>query len=231
VSFAYSSGGEPVLRDLSLKIRPGETVALIGSSGSGKSTLLRVLLGFETPQAGTVLYDGQDLSSLDVAELRRQIGVVLQSGRIFAGSIFENIKGASEATLEDCRRAASDAGLDGDLELFPMGLHTPLTEGATTVSGGQRQRILIARALVKKPRILFMDEATSALDNRSQAIVTGSLERAAVTKLIIAHRLSTIRNADRIMVMERGQIVESGSYEDLIKMNGLFAKLARRQQV
>jgi len=231
VSFAYHPGGEQVLQELSFTVEPGEHVALVGSSGSGKSTLLRVLLGFETPQAGTVLYDGQDLTGLDIAALRRQIGVVLQSGRIFSGSIYDNIRGAGEATLEECLQAAADAGLERDLELFPMGLHTPLTEGAGTISGGQRQRILIARALVKKPCILFMDEATSALDNRSQGIVTESLERAAVTRLVIAHRLSTIRNADRILVMERGRIVESGGYHELMARDGVFATLASRQLV
>ena len=231
LSFSYTPGGAEVLKELCFTVEPGEHVALVGASGSGKSTLLRLLLGFETPQSGTVLYDGQDLASLDTAALRRQIGVVLQNGRIFAGSIFDNIRGASEASLAQCRQAASDAGLDRDLELFPMGLHTPLTEGAGTISGGQRQRILIARALVKKPRILFMDEATSALDNRSQRIVTESLESAAVTRLVIAHRLSTIRDADRILVFDQGRIVESGSHDALMKQDATFARLARRQLV
>ncbi|MEA1051736.1 NHLP bacteriocin export ABC transporter permease/ATPase subunit [Lamprobacter modestohalophilus] len=229
--FAYNPNGEQVLQGLSFDVEAGEHVAIVGSSGSGKSTLLRVLLGFETPQAGTVLYDGQDLASLDIAALRRQVGVVLQTGRIFAGSIVENIRGASDATLDQCMQAAQDSGLDWDLEQFSMGLHTRLTEGASTISGGQRQRILIARALVKKPRILFMDEATSALDNRSQSVVTKSLERAAVTRLVIAHRISTIRNADRILVMERGRIVENGTYDDLIALDGSFSTLASRQLV
>ncbi len=231
VNFAYTAGSEPVLQDLSLEVAAGEHVALVGSSGSGKSTLLRVLLGFETPQSGSVLYDGQDLASLDIAALRRQIGVVLQNGRIFAGSIYDNIRGASEASLEECLRAAEDAGLGRDLQLFPMGLHTPLTEGATTISGGQRQRILIARALVKRPRILFMDEATSALDNLTQAVVTESLASSSVTRLVIAHRLSTIQYADRIIVMDKGRVAESGSYDELMAKDGLFATLARRQLV
>ena len=231
VTFAYDSEGEEILKDLSFRVNPGEHVAIVGSSGSGKSTLLRVLLGFEIPQSGTVLYDGQDLSSLDLAALRKQIGVVLQTGRIFAGSIFDNIRGASDVSLQDCLQASFEAGLERDLEMFPMGLHTPLTEGATTLSGGQRQRILIARALVKKPRILFMDEATSALDNRAQAIVTENLENLSVTRIVIAHRLSTIRNADRIIVLDQGCIVESGSYEKLMENDHFFAKLARRQIV
>ncbi|NEX19725.1 NHLP bacteriocin export ABC transporter permease/ATPase subunit [Thiorhodococcus mannitoliphagus] len=229
VTFAYTPGAEPILSELSLRLEPGEHVALVGPSGSGKSTLLRLLLGFETPQAGAVLFDGQELSSLDLAALRRQIGVVLQTGRVFAGTIYDNIRGASAATLDDCLRAAADAGLERDLEQFPLGLHTPLTEGASTISGGQRQRILIARALVQQPRLLFMDEATSALDNRSQARVTASLERLAVTRLVIAHRLSTIRNADRILVMDAGRVVESGDYDTLIACNGPFARLAQRQ--
>ena len=229
VTFAYTPGGGEVLKELSFTVLPGEHIAIVGSSGSGKSTLLRVLLGFETPQSGTVLYDGQDLAGLDLSALRRQIGVVLQTGRVFAGSIYDNIRGASAASLEDCLQATSDAGLDRDLESFPMGLHTPLTEGASTVSGGQRQRILIARALVKKPRLLYMDEATSALDNRSQGIVTGNLERLAVTRLVIAHRLSTIRNADRILVMDQGQIMETGGFRELMTGDGYFERLARRQ--
>ncbi len=231
VSFAYDSDGEEILKDLSFTIKSGEHVAIVGTSGSGKSTLLRVLLGFEIPQSGTVLYDGQDLSSLDLAALRRQIGVVLQTGRIFAGSIFDNIRGASDVSLQDCFQASFEAGLERDLEMFPMGLHTPLTEGATTLSGGQRQRILIARALVKKPRILFMDEATSALDNRAQAIVTENLEKLSVTRIVIAHRLSTIRNADRIIVLDQGNIAEAGSYDELMENDHFFAKLARRQIV
>ncbi len=229
VTFAYDAGATPVLKDVSLEITPGAHVAVVGPSGSGKSTLLRILLGLERPQSGTVLYDGQDLQSLDLQRVRRQIGVVLQTGRVFAGTILENIRGATNASLEDCLAACEAAGFAGDLATFPMGLHTPLTEGAATISGGQRQRLLIARALVGRPRMLFMDEATSALDNRTQAVVTESLDRLSVTRLVIAHRLSTVRNADIIVVMDKGTIVEQGDFDELIAAGGLFADLAKRQ--
>lgn len=229
VTFAYTAGATPVLKDVSISISPGEHVAIVGPSGSGKSTLLRVLLGLERPQYGTVLYDGQDLAGLDVAAVRRQIGIVLQTGRVFAGTIIENIRGGSNASLEDCLAACEAAGFAGDLETFPMGLHTPLTEGAATISGGQRQRLLIARALVAKPKILFFDEATSALDNRTQAIVSESLDRLTVTRVVIAHRLSTVRNAGKIIVMDKGTVVESGSYVELMEAGGLFSELAKKQ--
>ncbi|MCB1506072.1 MAG: NHLP bacteriocin export ABC transporter permease/ATPase subunit [Hyphomicrobiaceae bacterium] len=229
LTFAYEAGASPVLKDLCLEIQPGDSVAIVGPSGSGKSTLLRLLLGLETPQGGTVLYDGQDLSSLNLSSVRRQIGVVLQTGRVFAGTIFENIRGATNATFEDCLSACEAAGFAEDLASFPMGLHTPLTEGAATISGGQRQRLLIARALVGKPRMLFMDEATSALDNRTQSIVTASLDHLAVTRVVIAHRLSTVRNTSTIVVIDRGLIVEKGTFDELMAAGGLFSELARKQ--
>ncbi len=228
VTFGYGDGA-PVLRDISLSIAPGENVALVGPSGSGKSTLVRLLLGMERPGSGTVLFDGQDISNLDLTLLRRQIGVVTQNGRLFAGTMMDNIRGGTSAPLEDCLEACRAAGLGDDLDDFPMGLHTPLTEGAPALSGGQRQRLLIARALVSRPRILVFDEATSSLDNRTQAIVTESLNRLAVTRLVIAHRLSTVQKADRIYVLEAGQVAEQGTYNELIAASGLFAELARRQ--
>lgn len=228
VTFGYGESA-PVLRNISLAIAPGENVALVGPSGSGKSTLLRLLLGLEKPDTGTVIFDGQDLSSLDPTLVRRQIGVVTQNGRLFAGSIMENIRGASHAGFEDCIAACLAAGLEHDLSQFPMGLHTPLTEGAPTLSGGQRQRLLIARSLVNRPKILAFDEATSALDNRTQAIVTASIAGLDATRIVVAHRLSTVQNADRIYVLDAGQIVEVGTYAGLMERDGLFAKLARRQ--
>ncbi len=229
--FAYTQGGTLVLKDVSLTVGPGEHVAIVGPSGSGKSTLFRLLLGLEKPLSGTVLYDGQDLSGLDLAAVRRQIGVVLQRGRIFAGTIIENVRGASNASLEDCMDACEAAGLADDLASFPMGPYTPLTEGALTLSGGQRQRILIARALVSKPKILLMDEATSALDNRTQSLVTDHLDRLAVTRIVIAHRLSTVRNAGTIAVFDNGEIVEKGNCDELMSAGGLFAELASKQLV
>lgn len=227
--FAYGGDGAPIFNGLDLTIEAGQSVALVGASGSGKSTLLRLLLGFERPSAGAILYDGHDLQGLDLALLRRQVGVVLQSSRVFAGSILENIRGAADLSIEACLEAAHAAGLESDLALMPMGLHTPLTEGAGTLSGGQRQRILIARALAGKPKVLFFDEATSALDNKTQAIVTATLERLGVTRIIIAHRLSTVRNADKICVVDQGRIKEQGSFDELMAAKGQFAALATRQ--
>ncbi|MES2176462.1 MAG: NHLP bacteriocin export ABC transporter permease/ATPase subunit [Gemmatimonadota bacterium] len=229
VTFRYLADGPPILSDVSFQIRPGEFVAFVGASGAGKSTILRLLLGFERPERGAVIFDGQDLSSVDVSAVRSQCAVVLQQSRILAGDIFTNIAGAAPLSLDDVWEAAEMAGLANDIRLMPMGMHTVLSEGATALSGGQRQRLLIARALVKKPRIIFFDEATSALDNRTQETVSKSLERLQATRVVIAHRLSTIRNADRIFSMHEGRIVEEGRYEDLVARDGLFAKLAARQ--
>ena len=229
LTFRYQPDLPPALQDVSFKVDPGEFVAFVGSSGSGKSTLLRVLLGFERPDSGSVYFDGQDFSRLDVQAVRSQIGVVLQSGRIMTGDFFTNIVGSTAHTVEDAWDAARMAGLAEDIEAMPMGMHTVVSEGANTLSGGQRQRLLIARAIVNKPRIVFFDEATSALDNRTQAIVSESLERLNATRIVIAHRLSTIRHATRLHVMERGRIVQSGRYDDLITRDGPFADLARRQ--
>ncbi|MEM7238572.1 MAG: ATP-binding cassette domain-containing protein, partial [Pseudomonadota bacterium] len=228
VAFSYP-GARQLLDGLDLVIQPGEHVAIVGSSGSGKSTILRLLLGFETPERGAITYDGRELNRLDLGQVRAQIGVVMQSSRLFAGSIFENIRGASEAGLEACLEAAERAGLGAELALFPMGLHTPITEGAGALSGGQKQRILIARALVGKPTIQFFDEATSALDNTTQAIVMRTLDASSATRITIAHRLSTVRNADRICVLEDGRFVEIGSFDELMAQNGLFVALAQRQ--
>jgi ATP-binding cassette subfamily C protein len=228
-AFRYAEDGPPVLRDVTLSVRPGEFVAFVGASGSGKSTLLRLLLAFEAPTAGAVYVDGQDLSGLDVQSVRRQIGVVLQNGRLLSGDLFTNIVGSGLATTEDAWEAARMAGLDDDIRAMPMGMHTVVSEGGGMLSGGQRQRLMIARALVHRPRILLFDEATSALDNRTQAVVSASLERLQATRIVVAHRLSTIIKADRIFVIERGEIVEEGSYEELMRRDGAFAALARRQ--
>lgn len=229
VSFRYEAEQPLVLTDVSFKIEPGEMVAFVGPSGSGKSTVLRLLLGFEEAELGTVYYDGQAFDSLNRDLVRRQVGVVLQNGALMSGSIFQNIVGSSELTLEDAEAAAKLAGLEEDIKQMPMGMHTMISDGASTFSGGQRQRLMIARSIVHKPRILYMDEATSALDNRTQNIVSESLEKLQATRIIIAHRLSTIINADRIFVMDKGRIVESGTYDELMKNNGLFSLLASRQ--
>ncbi len=227
--FRYHPEGPLVLRDVSLHIRPGEFVALVGPSGSGKSTLLRLLLGFETLEAGTIYFDGQEVGGLDIRAVRRQMGVVLQSGRLMSGDIFTNIVGSSGASLKDAWHAASMAGLAEDIESMPMGMYTVVSEGGGTLSGGQRQRLLIARAIISRPRVLLFDEATSALDNRTQAIVSRSLESLRATRIVVAHRLSTIINADRIFVLEHGCLVQTGSYQQLLREKGPFAELAERQ--
>lgn len=229
VRFAYAPDAPLILDDVSISIRPGEFVALVGSSGSGKSTLLRLMLGFEKPSHGGIYYDDHNLDEVDIGAVRRQIGVVLQSGRLMTGSIFTNIVGSFSLTLEDAWEAARACGLDQDIEAMPMGMHTMLSEGASTLSGGQRQRLLIARSIVNKPRVLYFDEATSALDNKTQAIVSASMEKLKATRVVIAHRLSTIMNADRIYVLDKGKVVQSGSYDQLISQQGLFAELAKRQ--
>ena len=229
VTFRYRSNGPLILDNVSINAQPGEFIALVGSSGSGKSTLLRLLLGFETPESGTVYYDGQDLLGLDRDAVRRQLGVVLQNARLMSGSIFENIAGGSQITLEEAWEASRLSGLADDIEAMPMEMHTVINEGASNISGGQRQRLLIARALALKPRLLLFDEATSALDNRTQAIVSESLEQLKVTRIVIAHRLSTIRHAHRIYVLQAGRIVQQGCFEDLASQEGLFARLIARQ--
>jgi NHLM bacteriocin system ABC transporter ATP-binding protein len=230
ITFAYRPEDPPVLDDVSMHVRPGEFVAIVGPSGSGKSTLLRLLLGFERPRSGAVLYDDKDLSELDVQAVRRQCGVVLQDGQLFAGSIRENICGAANFTLEQVWSAARLAGIDSEIEALPMGMSTMVPVGGGTLSAGQRQRLLIARALIRRPRIVFFDEATSALDNRTQEIVTASTHELAATRIVIAHRLSTIVAADRIIVMEAGHVVQEGKYRDLMaERSGLFYRLAVRQ--
>ena len=229
VIFRYREDGPLILNDVSIHAEPGEFIAIVGPSGSGKSTVFRLLLGFETPASGTIYYDGQDLAGLDVQAVRRQLGVVLQNGRINSGSMFDNITCGALVTLDEAWEAARMAGLAADIEQMPMGMHTVISEGGTNLSGGQRQRLLIARAMVVKPKIILMDEATSALDNRTQAIVTESLDKLNATRVVIAHRLSTIRNADRIYVIESGRLVEVGSFEELVNQGGLFARLVARQ--
>jgi NHLM bacteriocin system ABC transporter ATP-binding protein len=231
VSFRYKADGPAILRDVSLRAAPGQFVALVGPSGSGKSTLLRLLLGFEQPESGAIFFDEQELGLVDLTAVRSQMGVVLQSSRLLAGDMFQNIVGSSPLTLDDAWAAAEMAGLAGDIREMPMGMNTVVSEGGSTLSGGQRQRLMIARALVRRPRIVLFDEATSALDNRTQEIVTTSLANMQATRIVIAHRLSTVRHADRIFVMEAGQVVQQGSYEELAQAPGLFARMMARQVI
>ncbi|MFI5982167.1 ATP-binding cassette domain-containing protein [Streptomyces sp. NPDC051555] len=229
-TFGYPGLDTPVLDKVTLHARPGQFVAIVGPSGSGKSTLLRLLLGFERPRSGSVLYDGQDLAELDVQAVRRQCGVVLQDGRLFSGTIRENICGAQPYSIEQVWAAAAMAGLEEDIRRMPMALNSLLSFGGGALSVGQRQRVLIARALISKPRVLFFDEATSALDNHTQEIVTASTQQLAATRIVIAHRLSTVINADVILVMDQGRIVQSGTYDELLAdTGGLFHRLAQRQ--
>ena len=232
VSFRYQKTMPNVLDNLSLKIRPGQYVAIVGKTGCGKSTLIRILLGFEKPQKGAVYYDGKDINSMDVKSLRQKIGVVMQNGKLFQGDIYSNITiSAPQLTLEQAWEAAEMAGMADDIRQMPMGMHTIISEGHGGISGGQRQRLLIARAIAPKPRILMFDEATSALDNITQKQVSESLERLKCTRIVIAHRLSTIRHCDRIVVLDQGKIVEDGTYEELLERKGHFAELVERQQV
>lgn len=229
VTFRYGAGGAPVLDGLSLSIEPGQFVALVGPSGSGKSSAIRLLLGFETPQAGSIFVDGRDLARLDKGLLREQMGVVVQDGRLIPGTILDNLTGGIEVGREAVWQAARDAGFAADLERMPQGLDTPITDGAGNISGGQRQRLLIARALLRKPRLLVLDEATSALDNETQDIVSRAIAAMGITRIAVAHRLSTIRHADRIFVIAAGRVVEQGGYDELIARGGPFADLVRRQ--
>lgn len=229
LTFRYRPEAPLVLRDLSFRIRPGEFVAFVGPSGCGKSTLLRLLLGFEHPESGAIYFDGMDAAGLDIEGIRRQIGVVLQTGTLLSGDIKTNICGTAVVTMDEVWRAARVAALEDDIRAMPMGLHTMLTEGGGGLSGGQRQRLLIARAVINRPRLLLFDEATSALDNRTQAIVSENLRALKATRIVIAHRLSTIVDADRILVMDRGQIMQSGTYQELMGQPGLFRDMAERQ--
>jgi NHLM bacteriocin system ABC transporter ATP-binding protein len=229
VTFRYQTDGPAILRDLSIRIEPGEFIAFVGPSGSGKSTVFRLLLGFERAETGAIYYDGRNLAGLDAGAVRRQLGVVLQNGKLMPGDIFTNIVGAAPLTLDDAWEAARMAGFEADIKAMPMGMHTIISEGSATISGGQKQRLMVARAIVKRPRILLFDEATSALDNQTQAIVARSIERLNATRIVIAHRLSTVMKADRIFLIEDGQVSESGNFSELMELNGRFAALAQRQ--
>lgn len=232
ISFRYNENMPLVVDNLSLKIRPGQYVAIVGATGCGKSTLMRIMLGFEKPQKGAVYYDGKDLNAIDLKSLRRKIGVVMQNGKLFQGDIYSNIViSAPQLTMDEAWAAAEMAGIAEDIRRMPMGMHTIISEGSGGVSGGQRQRLMIARAIAPKPKILMFDEATSALDNLTQKIVSDSLEKLKCTRIVIAHRLSTIKQCDRIIYLEKGKIMEDGTYEELIAKNGKFAELVERQRL
>ena len=232
VSFRYNESMPWVLDNLSLKIKSGQYVAIVGKTGCGKSTLLRLLLGFETAQKGAVYYDGKDINTLDLKSLRKKIGVVMQNGKLFQGDIFSNITiSAPWLTLREAWEAAELADIADDIRAMPMGMHTIISEGGGGISGGQRQRLMIARAVAPKPKILMFDEATSALDNITQKKVSEALNGLKCTRIVIAHRLSTIRYCDRIIVLDGGKIIEDGSYDELLAKGGFFAELVERQRI
>ena len=232
ISFRYEENTPLVLDDLSLKIRSGEYVAIVGRTGCGKSTLVRLLLGFEKPEKGAIYYDGHDLNTIDPRSLRRKMGVVTQDGQLFQGDIFSNITiSAPHLTLNEAWEAAEIAGIARDIREMPMGMNTVISEGLGGISGGQKQRLMIARAVAPKPAILILDEATSALDNKTQKQVSEALDRLKCTRIVIAHRLSTIRNCDRILLIDKGTIREEGTYEELIGKGGAFAQLVERQRL
>ena len=229
LNFRYSADSPLVLHDVSMKIEPGQFVAIVGNSGAGKTTLLRLLLGFEHPESGSIFYDDHDINTIDIGSLRRQLGVVLQNDSVLQGTILQNIVGSSGLKEADAWEAARKVSFDKDIEEMPMGMFTMIPAGGMTLSGGQLQRLIIARAIIKNPRILIFDEATSALDNLTQQTVRKSLDALNVTRVIIAHRLSTVINADNIYVMKDGKVIESGNFESLMAENGYFAQLAKRQ--
>ena len=232
ISFRYVEDSPWILKDFSLKIHPEQYLAIVGRTGCGKTTLMKMLMGFVYPDKGAVYYDGQDLKNLDPSSLRRHMGVVMQDGKLLQGTIFENIAlTAPHITQEEAWRAAEMAGIAEDIRNMPLQMFTPISEDTGGVSGGQRQRILIARAIVSKPGILLLDEATSALDNITQKQVADSLDSLKCTRIVIAHRLSTIRHCDRIIFLDKGQIIEDGTYDELIQMNGEFANFVKRQRI
>jgi len=232
VSFRYDKDSPYILNDLSLKIRPGEYVAIVGRTGCGKTTLMRLLLGFEKPEKGAIYYDGKDIESLDLGSLRRKIGTVMQQSGLFQGDIYSNIVlTAPGLSIDEAWDAAEKAGIADDIRAMPMGMYTMVSEGGGGISGGQKQRLMIARAIAPKPKLLLFDEATSALDNKTQRQVSEALDAMGCTRVVIAHRLSTIRHCDRILVLDGGTIVEDGSYDELIEKDGYFADLVARQRV
>ena len=230
ITFRYTPEGPAILDNLSLSIKKGEYLAIVGKTGCGKSTLIRLLLGFEKAEKGSVFYGGKDLNNLDLRSVRQKIGVVMQNGSLFPGDIFSNIIVTSPwKTMDDAWEAARIAGIEEDIKAMPMGMHTMISEGAGGLSGGQKQRLMIARAVIARPQILIFDEATSALDNITQQHVAKSISRFNSTRIVVAHRLSTVKNCDRIVVLDKGKIKEQGTFDELMEKRGMFYDLAIRQ--
>ena len=232
VSFRYNDEMPLIIDQMTLKIKPGQYVAIVGKTGCGKSTIIRLLLGFEQPQRGAIYFDGHDIQTVDLKSLRRKIGTVMQNGKLFQGDIFSNISiSAPNLSLDEAWEAAEIAGIADDIRKMPMGMNTLISEGSGGISGGQRQRLMIARAIAPKPRVLIFDEATSALDNITQKKISDALDNLKCTRIVIAHRLSTIKHCDRILYLEGGKILEDGTYDELIAKNGKFAELVERQRL
>ena len=232
ISFRYSKETPYVLEDLCLKVKPGEYLAIVGRTGCGKSTLIRLLLGFETPESGTIFYDHYNSQNADPHSLRKNFGVVMQNGELFSGTIYSNIAiSAPQLSLDEAWEAAELAGIADDIHEMPMGMQTQICEGSGNISGGQKQRLMIARAVAPKPKILIFDEATSALDNKTQKQISEALDNLNCTRLVVAHRLSTIQHCDRIVVLNDGKIAEEGTYDELISGNTIFAELVERQRL
>ncbi|HEY4242864.1 MAG TPA: peptidase domain-containing ABC transporter [Kofleriaceae bacterium] len=226
LSFKYGEQAPLVVQDVSIDIAPGMSVALVGPSGSGKSTLLNILSGLHKPTTGEVNYDGRPLHELDLRGVRQQIGIVPQHPFIFGGSVRENVAlTAPHAPLDRIISSTKVACLHDDIAAMPMGYDTVISDGGGSLSGGQRQRVAIARAVLRNPSLMLLDEATSALDNSTEKRVIEALERLRCTRITVAHRLSTVRNADLIVVMDKGRIVEQGNHQQLLQMNGLYARL------
>jgi ATP-binding cassette, subfamily B, bacterial len=229
IRFAYSSSTPPAVDEVSVSIAPGQFVAVVGASGAGKSTLAKLLVGLYQPQAGQIRYDGRDLASLDLRSVRAQLGVVTQRGELFGMSIRDNIGlGHPQLGLDAIVDAAKRAAIHDEILAMPMGYETILADGGASLSGGQRQRLALARALAAEPAIVLLDEATSNLDSLTEAAIQRSLANLRCTRIVIAHRLSTVVDADLILVMDRGRVVESGTHRELLAGGQVYRRLYER---
>jgi ABC-type bacteriocin/lantibiotic exporter with double-glycine peptidase domain len=232
LSFRYHDHAPHVLRDISFTVAPGQRVAIVGRTGSGKSTLIRLMLGLYEPTGGQILYDGESLSDLDYGSVRRQVGTVMQDVVLFGDTVRQNISfGRPDASLATIRAAARRAVVDHEVQAMPLQYDTLISEGGSALSGGQRQRLAVARALVGQPSILYLDEATSQLDELTERTLHANLAGLACTRLVISHRLSIARDADLVLVLDKGHLVEAGTHDTLVSMGGLYARFLDRDTV